>query len=537
MKNNPFKYFVFLMLSLLMVATTGCTEDDISMPAGQLPDETPMNSVGGQLCSGKTFSRMITIDLYEDEEEGVEEISYALTKSATNAVTLKVVADEALVDAYNEEYKTELEVLPIDNINLENDGTLTIAAGKQISAPIKVLISTEGLEVGKPYLLALTVANMEMQTDKQKLYYRVYIQEKVTTIEPNAGMPQEIPELLPNLTSVFYVNTETYQPLIAGAWGAMIGRELYSLGNIVNLKTATIDYDASSQRAMFKLGVDLSYVLEHSDKYLRPIQAHNRKICLCIENGGKGVGFCNMTDMQIIDFVRQIKAVITHYNLDGVNLWDDDSKYGKAGMPEMNTTSYPKLIKALREVLSGKLLTLVDKGNATEYFYDVAKCGGIEVGNYLDYAWHGYFSSSEELQIINPKLEGGVQIYSKYTRRPIAGLNETCYGNVIVPCYSDNNREIRDFAAKTIAQWKSAGNKKSDILVYGDNLIGQEYGGYENAVKTMIGSYSILQFMDDGDGWDFVKNKFIYGAVYYKSAPLNYTLNAGPDMSLYRKDW
>ena len=31
MKNNPFKYFVFLMLSLLMVATTGCTEDDISM--------------------------------------------------------------------------------------------------------------------------------------------------------------------------------------------------------------------------------------------------------------------------------------------------------------------------------------------------------------------------------------------------------------------------------------------------------------------------------------------------------------------------
>lgn len=50
MKNNPFKYFVFLMLSLLMVATTGCTEDDISMPAGQLPDETPMNSVGGQLC-------------------------------------------------------------------------------------------------------------------------------------------------------------------------------------------------------------------------------------------------------------------------------------------------------------------------------------------------------------------------------------------------------------------------------------------------------------------------------------------------------
>lgn len=55
MKNNPFKYFVFLMLSLLMVATTGCTEDDISMPAGQLPDETPMNSVGGSYAVEKLF--------------------------------------------------------------------------------------------------------------------------------------------------------------------------------------------------------------------------------------------------------------------------------------------------------------------------------------------------------------------------------------------------------------------------------------------------------------------------------------------------
>lgn len=536
--NNSFKYFVFSMLSIAMV---GCTENDIMQKVGPLPDEIPMNIVGGQLFSERTLSNMITIDLYEDDKEGIESISYALTKPTTSNVTLKVITNDALIDAYNQEYNLKLDALPVTNVHFENEGILTIAAGKQTSAPIKVSISTEGLETGKPYLLALTIAetiaNVEMQVEKQKLYYRIYIQEKVTTIEPSEGMPQEIPKLLPNLTSVFYVNTETYQPLIAGAWGTMIGRQLYSLGNIVNLKTATIDYDTSSQRTMFKLGTDLSYVLEHSDKYLRPIQVHNRKICLCIENGGKGVGFCNMTDTQIADFVRQVKFVITRYNLDGVNLWDDDNKYGKTGMPERNTTSYPKLIKALREILPNKLVTLVDKGNATDYFYDINKCGNIEVGKYIDYAWHGYFSSTEELQIINPNPEGSAQIYSKYTRKPIAGLDEICYGNVIVPCYSDNNREIRDFAAKTIAQWKSAGNKKSNILVYGDDLIGQEYGGYENAVKTMIGSYSILQFMDDGDSWDFEKNKFIYGAVYYKSAPLNHTLNAGPDMSIYKKDW
>ena len=70
-------------------------------------------------------------------------------------------------------------------------------------------------------------------------------------------------------------------------------------------------------------------------------------------------------------------------------------------MPAINTTSYPKLIKALHEVLpDDKLLTLVDKGEPTEYFYDVNACGGIEVGKYINYAWHGYVSEEEEVQNI-----------------------------------------------------------------------------------------------------------------------------------------
>lgn len=50
-------------------------------------------------------------------------------------------------------------------------------------------------------------------------------------------------------------------------------------------------------------GNDLSYVLEHRDKYIRHLQEIGSKVCICIENGGKGVGFCNMNDVQIADFV------------------------------------------------------------------------------------------------------------------------------------------------------------------------------------------------------------------------------------------
>lgn len=541
--NNSFKYFA---LSMLLVAMTGCTAGDITQIGGTLPDETPMNSVGGILRSERTLSNLIDIDLYEEDEESTEYINYTLTKPATGAVTLKAIANEALANAYNEKYSLETKTFPTANVSFANGGTLTIAAGKQTSTSIKALISTEGLEVGTLYLLALTVekvaTNVEAQVEKQALYYRIYIEKKATTIEPNPGIPEDIPELLPNLTSVFYVNTETYQPYIANAFGITAQpkgqpRATYSLGNIINLKRATINYDATSQRVMFTLGTDLGYVLEHSNKYLRPIQVHNRKICICIENGGQGIGFCNMNATQITDFVHQVKAVVERYNLDGINLWDEDSKYGKNGIPEMNTTSYPLLIKKLSEALPDKLLTLVDKGDATKYFYDADKCGGIKVGNYIDYVWHGYVSPTEILQVINPTPEGSAQTYSKYTRRSIAGLDETYYGSVNVPCYSDHDGIIRDPSSEIIAKWKTTGNKKSNILVYGNDLIGQEYAGYETATENMISGYSISRFMDDGYTWNFETNTQKAGTTRYTLGRLYGVAFSGPDMNPFRKDW
>ena len=539
--NNSFKYFA---LSMLLVALTGCTAGDITQIGGVLPDETPMNSMGGQLYSGKTLSHMITVGMYEDDGAATEEIVYALTKPATTTVTVKVVPSPELVAKYNSDNSTEMKEFPVTNVTFEDGGSLTIPTGNKVSENISVTLSPEGLEAGTLYLLAITLerdfADIEVQAAKQVIYYRISFREKITTCTPGYE-PIPIPPMMPGLTSVFYVNTETYQPLIANAWsvkaeGSTMPAPIYNMGNIVNLKKATIDYDATSGRALFSLGSDLSYVLEHRDKYIRHLQEYDHKVCICIENGGKGIGFCSMTNTQITDFVSQVKATVNRYQLDGVNLLDDDSKYGKAGTPAMNTTSYPMLIKTLREALPGKLLTLVDKGDATEYFYDINKCGGIEVGKHIDYAWHGYVSPTEDLQAITPNPEG-TQVYSKYTRKPIAGLDEKCYGSVNVPLYSSTDIKHRDQAAETIAKWKSAGYKKSNIIVYGNDLIGNEYGGYETAVGIMLGTYSLLPFMDDGDSWDFNRDEVIWGDVLYDGKALDNRINGGPENNPYRKDW
>ena len=73
----------------------------------------------------------------------------------------------------------------------------------------------------------------------------------------------------------------------------------------------------------------MKYVLDNYTTYILPVQETERKVCLSIEGGNTGLGFCNMTDAQIEDFAVQVKQLFDTYSLDGVNLWDRNSGYGK----------------------------------------------------------------------------------------------------------------------------------------------------------------------------------------------------------------
>lgn len=60
---------------------------------------------------------------------------------------------------------------------------------------------------------------VDAQGNKQVIYYRVNFRERTTMCEPDGeGQTQEIPPLMSGVTTVFYVNTETYSPLIAAYW-------------------------------------------------------------------------------------------------------------------------------------------------------------------------------------------------------------------------------------------------------------------------------------------------------------------------------
>lgn len=489
MKRTIMKYariIRFFRGAALVAAAAGlaglvgaCTNETVEYNYGQQPDGTTLATVSGTLRSAKSLRDRIPVQMTENAAEPMtDRVVYRLNQPAAQAVSVSVAPDLSLVGTYNDANLTSLQPLPVANVSVGN-GTLTVAAGKSESEPLEITFSADGLAPGS-YLLPLALQTDAETAEGQVLYYGITVRAFDENIYQDGDNSWEIP-LDTEWTTVFYVNTSEVQAHYADyvAWekmDMMTFEIVYqaSLGNIIVLRIAQVDYDTTSQRVLFAPTSDLLYTLEHSDKYIAQMKDKGRKICVCIEGAGKGIGFCNMTDAQIADFVTQVKVFVETYDLDGVNLWDRGTGYGKEGMPAMNTTSYPKLIKAMREAMPDKLLTVVDHEEPTEYFHDTEVTGGIAVGDYIDYAWHGYVSEDEPIAFINP-YNAGTSYTQNYTRKPFAGLPEAKYGNVNVPFYSEKSDLFMDMNmdmwSMNAIMWNI--ERANNIIVFGDLVLPQ----------------------------------------------------------------
>lgn len=517
MKTKYITTILLPMLALCAAGLTACEEESIGLDAGTLQDEESFALIRSAMRSDHSFSGITKVDLFAAEEGEdpetvlIDELFLTLDKPATGDVTAEIT----IGDTFTEEYLAEVErrnaqvkaynnylqkfgssklplfdtaLLTTGNLQIDNT-TLTITAGKTVSENVQVKVPGKDLDPGTIYSLPLEIrqtdASGAVRTHRQQ--YIIYINQEKVTIDHYEFPPMKDIELDSDLFTVFYVNVEEWSPLAANIWAYIKqnkenGSFTYkTIGNIINLRPATVGYDQLTCRCLFSLSPDLRYVLENSARYIRPIQRMGRKVCVCIQGGGKGLGFCNMTDTQIADFSAQVKEVVELYGLDGINLRDEGSGYGKEGMPPMNTTSYPKLIKSLREAMPDKLLTLVDKEDPTEYFHDVTLCGGVEVGKYIDYAWHGYAKENELYQIVEPWEAD--HPYSEYTRQPIAGLSPERYGSIAIPSQLIEGEGIltneeKEQQSLNMFFWKRDGRMRNKILVIYADITGKREGAY-----------------------------------------------------------
>lgn len=532
---------VTLLCTAVFAGLTACDAGTVEREGGKLPDREPLETTYGMLRSSNAAGNTVRIKMTEGAGFVTSNFYYQLSQAPDTELSLETTIDGSMLDEWNEANDEQRILLPETNYNLLDGSVVSLPAGKQRSDIKRIQFMAENLSPGE-YYLPLTVVDEEDREADQTINFLISVRERqLGEYQLNTNQ----------IFAVFYINTGMYQPLLvdeylmsklnANTWEyAWDEREdgMRTIGNIINLNTVTLDYDAGSGRALLNLGNDMRYVLDHIDKYIRPLQDKGRKVCICLEGGGSGLGFCNLTDTQIEDFVAQVKAVITAYELDGVNFWDRNAGYGKEGMPAMNTTSYPKLIKAMREALGNdKLVTLTDFEEPTEYFWDIAATGGIEVGQYLDYAWSGYLNNEKEIQIVDPWHQGEQYVSTDYPRKPIAGLDPSKYGCVNIPWYASEEKTPMDYLVG-IFHWRNAGNKQSNILVYEDLRTVLQ----DNLESTWTDSfkYGYTFFADDGT-WLIEESKWglsILSDNEYEFNPFFLAqVDGGSGYNKWLKDW
>lgn len=491
---------VTFLCAAVFAGLSACDTDPVERNGGKLPDKDDLENTHGFLRSSRASENEVYMLLTQGAGFVTDNIYYQVTKPAAGGLSLDARVDESLVDGFNQANETQYALLPEANYEFPDGKTLTIANDGQRSEPKRIKILAEGLEPGE-YLLPVSVAdgNAADGAEKPVIYYTITIrQPQLGDYELHDGT---------DLFFVFYINTSQYQPLLVDdyfmqkklARGSTVAW-YNTVGNIINLRTVRLDYEEETGRAKLSLGADMRYVLDHRVKYVSPLQDKGRKVCLCLEGGGKGLGFCNLSDVQIADFAAQVRAVVMEYGLDGVNLWDRDSGYGKEGMPAMNTTSYPKLIKALREALGAeKLLTVTVYDKPTESFWDTEASGGLAVGDYIDYAWSGYNSNSEAVQLLDP-WHTELEYVSAYTQKPIANLPKERYGCVNFPIYPGTSDpvEIAYREPEFLVDWVQNKYKSNNIIVFDDlrTILQDKYETYWD--QTFAGCCT---YMDDESRW------------------------------------
>lgn len=476
-----------LLCTAALAGLMACDADTVEQQGGKLPDKEPLETVSGMLRSGNSSEKTIDVLLTEGSDGFVmRNFYFQQTKPASDGLSLDAWIDATLLDDYNAAEEVERTLLPEANYEFPDGKALDLSPEAQRSALKRIKFSATGLAAGE-YVLPLTVAGQDAPDANKTLYYNVSVRQPYTDeYALHDGH---------DLFFVFYINTNDFQPLLAQDY--IMRKKLArgttvawydAVGNIINLRTVMLDYDAATGRALLNLGNDMRYVLDHAVKYIRPLQEHGSKVCISIEGSGKGLGFCNLTDGQIVDFVAQVKTVVEEFGIDGINLWDRSAGYGKEGMPAMNTASYPKLIKALREALGReKLLTVTVYEEPTSTFWDTQATGGIAVGDYIDYAWSGYNRESEAPQVLDP-WHPELAYVSDYTQKPIANLPKERYGCINFPIYPTSSLEIGSAIDQILytdmLDWVP--NYKPNNIIVFDDLHTNLQDNYETYWDTMF---------------------------------------------------
>lgn len=371
------KASLYIAIFQILAGSFSSCVDDIQIGRIDESSYETVNDVYGYLKNYTSAVNNAVIEIYDDETAASGELYVGLTKENSQALDMTLKIDESVLNTYNEENGTSYEMFPANLVTIEENGAILIAPGIMKSDPVTVTVSnSDNVEYNQVYMLPLSV---EAVTDGVQLSngsgHYLFCVKRLKAPNPRKDS---------GILSFCYQEVNSLNILSVGEYTLKnSGKPFYDL---VFIFAANGKYDEETGRSYVFCNENVQWLLDHREKYIKPLQDKGIKVSLSILGG-----VANFTPEAARDFAREIRKIIETYGLDGVDFDDEYDSYDATipGHMAASKETYARLVYETKKAMPDKLVTVYHIG-LVGFGFDV---DGMEPGEFIDYAYYPYYGS------------------------------------------------------------------------------------------------------------------------------------------------
>ncbi|MGV4461138.1 BT_3987 domain-containing protein [Ornithobacterium rhinotracheale] len=402
-----------IIISILAIFSIlyACKEDDFVLPQ----PESKMIANG----ENKIFNKANPSEDYT-KATGDESINLVVELNSEVSINTPItIANESQTEKIVEKFKKfkntkDYQILPTDYYEI-SEGTLTAGTkSTELQVDIK---SYADLPQGN-YVLPI-----QIDVDGKSLNHIILISKDAEYVALSDQNPKPMPsgeyscpDRKKPMKMVAYVETNDFDIRNMGQF--LLSESNQPVFDMVVLFAANMNYDAATGKRHIFFNDKLKPLVDNPEIYFKPLQDRGIKVIIDILPNHQGVGYENFQSYdEALEFAKELKRVTDKIGIDG---WDIDEEYAdyfkQPGLRKKGSTSYMWYIKAMKEVMPDKLLTLYDYGHRIGF--KAHTDDGKNVTELIDYTWSDYGVSGASGIGVEPARYGARSIEANHSLNP-----------------------------------------------------------------------------------------------------------------------
>lgn len=387
MKNQ--KYILRPLLCLAAAAgMAACDNDDLYLGSA---DTSSLGSADGNVIYVTDSNGSSETGFVDFSGTRTFSLSARTSKAASGDIKVTFTYDTSVLAEYNSGQETEVAAFPQGNVTLSDNGAVTIASGSLESRPLAVTVTAaEGIDPSAIYAIPLKISVSNGVMKDNAGGYVVLVQD--CTAFPGT---EKFYNGTPGMKIVGVIEVNDHNPLnVMGFTMKDSGKQFFDM---VVLFSANINFNAATGNVYISRNENVQAILDNRDKYIKPLQARGIKVILGLLGNHDISGVSTMSNERNRRFAQEVKMLCDAYELDGVFLDDEYTKYQDAAstaIPGFHGPSYEASSRMAYEIKKAQPERLV----LAYKYYGLARgveIDGMQPGQFFDYVLNDYMDSTD----------------------------------------------------------------------------------------------------------------------------------------------